>query len=168
MARPIPPQPAEVYLEIGAIYFGQAGTRITTLLGSCVALTFWHPTLRVGGMCHCLLPSRRNGQPPLDGKYVDEAVQLLLNAMAKCRRPVSEYQVKLFGAGNMFPSIVGSGPQVDVAGRNAEAAREKAASLGLQIVAEDTGGWGHRKVVFDLASGHVWVRHERINNRRMK
>lgn len=162
MAKKIPLAPAEVNLDIGAYYFGQAGTRITTLLGSCVALTFWHPELQMGGMCHCLLPSRRYKKLPLDGKYVDEAVQLLLNAMAKFRRPIVEYQVKLFGAGNMFPCIVGSGIQTDVAGRNAHAARKITVALGLQIMAEDLGGWGHRKVVFDLASGHVWVRHERL------
>lgn len=88
--------------------------------------------------------------------------------MAPFRRSVAQYHVKLFGAGNMFPALVGSGIQTDVAGRNAQAAREIVANLGLQVMAEDLGGWGHRKVVFDLASGHVWVRHERLKHRRVK
>ena len=50
-----------VVLRPGDFYFGGGRTRISTLLGSCVSITLWHPQRHVGGMCHYLL-ARRNGQ----------------------------------------------------------------------------------------------------------
>ena len=52
------PEPIDVFLQPGDFYFGEAGTRIRTLLGSCVAITLWHPILHIGGMCHIMLPER--------------------------------------------------------------------------------------------------------------
>src|SRR5439155_18563598 len=42
----------EIFLQPGEWYFGDADTRIRTLLGSCVAITMWHPRRCLGGMCH--------------------------------------------------------------------------------------------------------------------
>ena len=67
----------EVFLQPGGFYFGGGRTRISTLLGSCISITLWHPARRIGGMCHFMLPTR--GQPagaPLDGRYADEALAL--------------------------------------------------------------------------------------------
>lgn len=46
-----------VTLQPGEFHFGGANTRIQTLLGSCVAITLWHPIRRIGGMCHYMLPA---------------------------------------------------------------------------------------------------------------
>jgi chemotaxis protein CheD len=51
-------EPRELFLHPGEYAFGDAQTRIRTLLGSCVAITFWHPVLKTGAMCHYLLPAR--------------------------------------------------------------------------------------------------------------
>ena len=40
----------------GELYFGQRHL-LKTLLGSCVAITLWHPQRQLGGMCHFLLPT---------------------------------------------------------------------------------------------------------------
>ena len=48
----------EIFLQPGEFYFGEGKTRIRTLLGSCVAITLWHPRLHIGGMSHYMLPSR--------------------------------------------------------------------------------------------------------------
>jgi Chemotaxis protein; stimulates methylation of MCP proteins len=54
----------EIFLQPGDWYFGDRDTRIRTLLGSCIAITIWHPRLLVGGMCHFLLPGRGTCTPP--------------------------------------------------------------------------------------------------------
>ncbi len=51
----------EVFLQPGELYFGDGRTRVRTLLGSCVAIAVWHPRLRIGGLCHYMLPSRAIG-----------------------------------------------------------------------------------------------------------
>jgi hypothetical protein len=60
----------DIFLQPGEFYFGDHETRIRTLLGSCVAITMWHPRLRIGGMCHYLLPMHRgrSGKTELDGR----------------------------------------------------------------------------------------------------
>ena len=56
------PEVREIFLNPGDYAFGDEQVRMRTLLGSCVAVTFWHPKLRVGAMCHYLLPAL--GAPP--------------------------------------------------------------------------------------------------------
>ena len=51
-----PANAAEVVLAPGQVSFATCPTRLRTLLGSCVAFTFWHPQRRIGGMCHFMLP----------------------------------------------------------------------------------------------------------------
>lgn len=154
-----PDQVKDVFLQPGAFYFGEGATRIRTLLGSCVAITLWHPALRIGGMCHYLLPRRgsaRTGE--LDGRYGDEAVELFLRELkARGTRPV-DYEVKLFGGGNMFLGTAGGLSRGGVAAINVQAGRELLARSGFSILAEHVGGEGHRQVVFELWNGYVWVR----------
>jgi len=53
----------EIYLQPGEYFWGGENNRVKTLLGSCVAICIWHPKLKIGGMSHCLLPSRGHGGP---------------------------------------------------------------------------------------------------------
>ncbi|MDP2783479.1 MAG: chemotaxis protein CheD [Sulfurimicrobium sp.] len=152
---------AEVFLNPGDFHFGAETRRIHTLLGSCVAITLWHPVLRIGGMCHFMLPSRsRQEGGELDGRYGDEAVQMFLCEIDKFDTRPSEYQVKLFGGGNMFKDF-SSSTVASVAQRNAEAGADLLRQNGFCVECEDVGGNGHRRVIFDLRDGNVWVKHEK-------
>ena len=53
-----PPHVIEIYLQPGELWFGDANTRIRTILGSCVAITLWHPHRRIDGMCRYMSQSR--------------------------------------------------------------------------------------------------------------
>jgi len=152
----------EICLQPGEFYFGGASTRIRTLLGSCVAITLWHPTRLVSGMCHYMLPSRQQPARPLDGKYAEEAMELFLLEAARHRTRPEEYQVKLFGGGTMFPDYGKKTASATVADNNVAAAHRLVARHRLQLSAEDLGRSGHRNVIFDIGSGHVWVRHHRL------
>lgn len=152
-----PPHVIEIFLNPGEYYFGDRDTRIRTILGSCVSITVWHPKLLIGGMCHYMLPSRSEREMKTgDGKYADEAFGLLLDEVRRCGTALEEYQVKLFGGGNMFLRQVGAGRHIGV--KNAEAGRHLVKHYGLHLVSEHLGGAGHRTVLFDIWSGHVWVR----------
>lgn len=154
--------PVEIYLQPGEFRFGSGNVRIHTLLGSCVSITLWHPHLRIGGICHFMLPSR--GMPQTrhpDGRYADESLKLFLSEIRRINTRPGEYGVKLFGGGNMFPCL-GAGKSSDVAVRNIEAARALLHASGFRVQAEDMGGEGYRLIIFDLRDGHVWVKHEKI------
>lgn len=164
----------EIFLQPGEIYFGDRNTRIRTVLGSCVAATFWHPRQKIGGMCHYMLgkrPGRQNLEEingavdgPLDGKYADEALRLLLREIASAGGNPREYEVKLFGGGNMFVHRKTSTNRgINVADDNVVAGRELLARYGFAILAEHLGGHGHRQVIFEVSTGDVWVRKHRID-----
>ena len=161
----------EIFLQPGDFYFGDMNTRLRTLLGSCVSITMWHPTKLIGGMCHYLLPSRESASViPLDGRYAKEAMQMFTHEIRAAKTHPSEYCVKLFGAGNMFPDINKknqcdpNGINVDIKAcksvpcKNIAIARFLVASHGFVVAAEDLGGTSHRQIVFDICNGHVWVR----------
>lgn len=159
----------EIFLQPGEWYFGDRQVRIRTLLGSCVAMVFWHPEMLVGGMCHFMLPTRggkaHKAERPLSGRYADEAMHLLMREMKKAGAPHSEYQAKLFGGGDMF-STVSKRAGVHIGLNNVEAARRLVQHHGFDCVAEHLGGEGHRNVIFDIWSGHVWIRHQGLQPSR--
>lgn len=157
-----PQHVVEIFLQPGDLYFGDRNTRIRTVLGSCVSLTFWHPELLVGGMCHYMLPNRSCEQRKisalaLDGRYADEAIEMLIREINAIGAPHRDYKVKLFGGGNMFPDR--SSPVSHVGIKNVETARRLVTRHGFNCVAEHLGGYGHRNVIFDVWNGDVWVKH---------
>jgi chemotaxis protein CheD len=171
----------DIFLKQGAVYFGDRDTHIRTVLGSCVAVTMWHPELLIGGMCHYMLPTRqprgpalycriRNapigfpsrrapGAKALDGKYADEALELMFAEIQRSGTRPDEYRIKLFGGGNMFPDTTRLRPQ-HVGLKNIEVVTGLLAHHGLKVSAEHLGGIGHRNLIFDIGSGHVWMRHQ--------
>ena len=153
------PSPETVFLQAGDFHFGTAPLQIATLLGSCVTVTLWQPRRWIGGMCHFLVPARPGGRRlpgvALDGHFGEEAFALFDRAILKHDGRPEQFQAKLFGGGDMFP---GSNTRVDVGGQNIAAARALLKQRGIALLAEHVGGAGHRKLVFDLASGEVQLR----------
>ena len=145
-----------VVLSPGDFYFGGGRTRISTLLGSCVSITLWHPRKRIGGMCHYMM-TERNRAPgtPLDGRYASEAFELFLNEVAAAGTRPSEYQAKLFGGANMFGGHASG--KMEIGQRNVELGRTLLASRNIALMAEHVAGNGRRKLHFDLWSGNVWL-----------
>ena len=150
----------DVFLQPGDFFFGDELTRVRTLLGSCVAITLWHPHKRIGGMCHYMLPTRArpDAAAPLDGRYADEAVALFLDEVGAAWTSPQEYVVKIFGGGRQFTQWAPEAG-VRVADRNVEVGLELLAHHRLPVTAQHLGGNGHRQVILDLWSGDVWVKH---------
>lgn len=152
------PARIDVVLDPGDTCFGGREMRMRTVLGSCVSIVCWHPGRRLGAMCHFMLPGPgRQRDGALDGRYAEDAFALMLLAIAEHGAPAGEYQVKLFGGGDMFPDP-GRSNGVQVGRRNIEVARSLVRRHGMAIVSEHLGGVGHRSVIFDVGSGEVWVR----------
>lgn len=148
----------DLFIHPGEYEFADENFCIRTTLGSCVSIVLWHRARRLGGMCHYMLPRRkRQAGQVLSGKYANEALELMLREARKLNTRPEQYDVKLFGGGDMFPSYVSR--EQSVAGRNVEAGHSLIAACGLRITAESLGGIGYRNVIFEVASGDVWVRH---------
>lgn len=155
-------QVIEVFLQPGEFYWGDRDTRIHTLLGSCVAISVWHPARLVGGMCHIMLPERRSRLPGerATGKYADEAIELFLEQIKRVDPDPGNYQVKIFGGGNMNPAL--AGPR-SVAGRNIQAVHKLLAANHFKLAVERTGGSLYRKLKFEIWNGTVWALEQTVS-----
>ncbi len=163
-----PANTQEIYLQPGDFYFGDRNTRIRTILGSCVSIVMWHETRLIGGMCHYILPKRDKPiRDKLDGRYAEEAMELFLTKIQASNTRFRDYQVKIFGGGNMFPQYTKRGKCVDVPCQNVLAARALVKRHGLNLVGEHLGGAGHRQVYFDIWNGHVWMRRIEIDTKAL-
>lgn len=148
----------EVYLLPGEYFVGNARYRIRTVLGSCVSITLWHRRLRIGAMSHFLL-SERDGEAGegLSGRYGRDAMALMVAQLRERGVPVLECEAKVFGGGTMFPGIEASAAP-GIGQRNGLAAEQLLAEYGIPVVSESLFGTGHRHILFDVATGDVWVR----------
>jgi chemotaxis protein CheD len=162
-----PVQRIDIVLQPGEYTVADHRYRILTLLGSCVSITLWHAGLRIGAMSHFLVPSRTLRGPgpchgaPLDAHYGDEALALMLRGLAARGVSPRACEAKVFGGGDMFPTLSAAGG-VGVGRRNGDAARRLLESHGIEVRAGSLYGQGHRKIIFDIASGHVWSRHGKV------
>ena len=145
-----------VVLKAGEFHFGGGYTRISTLLGSCVSITLWHPRRRIGGMCHYMLTERKRPPGTLpDGRYANEAFELFLQHVAREGTKPPEYQAKLFGGACMFDhTTVGA---IDIGGKNIEYGQALLQAHHIAVISSHVGGSGRRKLHFDVWSGEVWL-----------
>lgn len=144
----------EIFLHPGEFHFGSGPEVIRTLLGSCVAVTLWHPQYRIGGMCHILLPSCQSAcHSPFDERYACDAIKRFAFELQIKGISPSVCRIKLFGGGNMFAGTRAS--EMNVGERNIIATRSALAAHGFQILAEHVGGTQPRRLTLNLATGRV-------------
>ena len=161
-ARPDAPAPAgrDRTVPVGEAAHHAAPARLRTLLGSCVAVTLWHPWLAVGGMCHVVNARRSDSaalrvwggdKPP--AWFADEAVPRLLRWAGTLDRSAGAWEVKVFGGANVLKGFT-SNP---VGTRNAEFVRRYLDAERIPVMAEDLRGIHPRKVWYFPQTGRAVV-----------
>ena len=154
----IPRKLVEIFVKPGEYFVGYAQYRIHTLLGSCVSIVLWHPAKRVGALSHFLLSNRGSKKASqLDARYGEEAILLMLDELKHWHVSAKECQGKIFGGGNMFPKQARTNT-INVGQHNGETARKLLLAHGISITSESLFGVGHRRIIFEVKSGDVWVR----------
>jgi len=135
-------------------YFGPAPRLMRTLLGSCVAITIWHPKRKVGGMCHYLLPSRtREPNMPLEGRFGDEALGLLTREIARAALDPREFVAQMYGGADTLPDHLGV--KFNIGERNIEVGWQLIERFGFQLEAIDVGDCVPRTITLDVSTGEV-------------
>lgn len=155
----------DIFLRPGEYFVGNSAFQIRTMLGSCVSITLWHPGTRIGAMSHFLLPTRTYTETdvqPLDARYGDEAMVLMLDELTEAGVRPNQCQGKIFGGGNMFPNHRKAG-RMQIGQRNGEAARALLQAHNIPLVSESLFGNGHRQIIFDVSTGDVWARQVRLS-----
>lgn len=156
----------------GEWYFGSEYERLHTVLGSCVALTAWHPVLKIGGMCHYLLASEPNKKnTPMAGggsnqlrmitgdcRYANNALEQMRRSM-QAYADMNEFQLGIFGGGDMFaystPTSIGFD---NIAFARQWLMREKLKPLHI-----DVGGSISRSLMLVIPTGEIQLKHYQMN-----
>lgn len=151
--------PRVIILKPGEFAFGEGRSRIQTLLGSCVSLTFWDARHRLGAMCHYMLPERpssKRGDTHL-GRYGTEVMAHILEALRNRGVAVPRLEIRMFGGGNMFDPSLQMDEAISVGPRNVQAGRQFLRDHGLRLCQEDTAGEVSRRLTFEISTGAVMV-----------
>ena len=147
-----------VYLNPAEIVVAEEPATVTTVLGSCVAVTLFSPRTRWGAICHAVLPCGADREP---GKYVNQAVLYMLNFFQEKNIPAEELVAKVFGGADMFPQMRGIRNTGTIGAQNIEAALAILAQVGLPPTVVEVSGQQGRKLVFFSDTGDVYVKRVR-------
>lgn len=122
-------------------------------LGSCVGIALFDPVTKVGGLAHIMLPDStqaRSAENP--AKFADTAIPKMLDDMLQAGAVRTRITAKIAGGAQMF-KFANATDIMRVGERNAESVKSVLKKLGLQLLAEDTGGNYGRTVELKLESG---------------
>lgn len=146
----------------GEYYVTAADELIATTLGSCVSACIRDPDVGVGGMNHFMLPFRGDAgaaDPGASFRYGNFAMEHMINDILKNGGRRERLEVKVFGGGNVLPSMTAVGT------KNADFVREYLATEGFKIVSQDLGGPYPRKVVYFPQTGKVLMQRVSMTRR---
>jgi chemotaxis protein CheD len=144
--------PVEVTVGMGQAVFATQPSRLTTILGSCVAVTLYSARRHSGMLSHIVLPKSRNGVHS-PAKYADTAIPHMLSALQCEGVGPKELTAKLVGGACMF----GNNQLSRIGDCNVQAAVQALEDVGISIAARDAGGNCGRRISFDLATGVITV-----------
>ncbi|MCR5116667.1 MAG: chemotaxis protein CheD [Lachnospiraceae bacterium] len=132
---------------------------ITTLgLGSCVGIAIRDPITKIGGLAHVMLPDstaiRQNNNIY---KFADTGIVELVRLMELEGAKRARMVAKIAGGAQMF-AFQNKTDLVRVGDRNVEASKKALKTLGIPILAEDTGENFGRTVIFYPETGDYVIR----------
>jgi len=148
-----------VYIHPGESHLVRKPTILRTLLGSCVGITFLIPRLRIGALCHPMLPTYPLTPPPglIPGsghRYVDFAIHDLTHQFDALGAHRSEVQVKLFGGGDVL-MVQSENSRPTVGKLNIEVALKVLEEVGFTVIASSLGGVRGVNIIFNTETGEV-------------
>jgi len=144
-------------LGVGDGVLSQEPLAVSTVLGSCVSVTFHCPVTRYGAIFHALMPVEggQSGRPGTlgDYKFVDDAIRRFVAELYRRGVRRGDLACKVFGGANaMFAEQFGVGR------KNVVVAFETLERERLRVVASDVGGDRGRKLLFLTHTGEVFVK----------
>lgn len=145
----------KLYLNPAELVIAEAPTKVITVLGSCVSVTLFSPKLKIGAICHAVLPHGKSAEPT---KFVDQSVSYMLKCFRSHGVEPKDLVAKVFGGSDMFVLLDPNGSEFTIGTQNIRAAKRCLADAGLKLAAADTGGRLGRKLVFYSHTGDVYLK----------
>ncbi len=134
---------------------------ITHALGSCLGITAYDPTARVGGLLHAMLPQGSlNAEKAAENPYmfVDTGLPRLFEACYRAGAIKNRMIITVAG-GAAMKSVGGGGDDFfQIGKRNIIMLRKTLWSEGILVKASDVGGAVARTLTLEISTGEVVTR----------
>lgn len=132
---------------------------LTTLgLGSCVGVVLYDSLKKTAGMVHVMLPdSTKIKNNENTAKFADTGIDALIDKMVSIGASKSRLVAKIAGGAQMF-AFSSNNDMLRIGERNTEASKLKLQSLGIRILAQDTGLDYGRTIEFYPETGELHVK----------
>ena len=132
---------------------------ITLGLGSCIGLVVYDSFAKIAGMAHIMLPDSRglHGSEKV-GKFADTAVPAIIEEMLKKGATRARIKAKIAGGAQMFSLPGASAEFLTVGAKNVSETRKRLQSMGIALVASDTGGNKGRTIEFSTSNWMLKVK----------
>ena len=151
---------AKIFVFPGNIEVSRGPSRLTTILGSCVAVCLWDNKLKFGGMNHFMLPLW-NGEGLASPKYGNIAIDKLVKKMIWNGSSIENLEAKIFGGGNVLES---GNNLYNIGERNIEMALSKIAEYNIKVISSSTGGKRGRKILMNSSNFKILHKFIEKNN----
>ncbi len=138
----------------GDVALGVAGDQLKTLLGSCVSVILTDPRRTVGVMCHIVHAGHPNAANRNNTAYGSVAMAEMTRRLFAIGFAPRSCQAYVVGGGNMFPNLV---THHHVGLNNTDWVMGYLAHHKIQVLKEDLGGKGYRKLVWTVGPGEPTV-----------
>jgi chemotaxis protein CheD len=151
----------QIALNSGELFIFQEPRLIATVLGSCVAVTLFSPSIRLAAICHAMLPHPHLAHMGAVAKadrfrYLTFAIPAMVEPFRQAGLFCDEIEVKMFGGANVIELGNEESPGEGIGADNVRMAEKLLDHFGLKIVASNTGGERGRKLFFDTVTGEVF------------
>jgi len=150
----------EYFLKPGYIYLAAEPTMISTVLGSCVAVSLHDKLNHTGCMNHIVHPLLTE-DVPATAMYAKPATIHMIRMFKESGSNLDNVEAQVFG-GAAHPGATGD--LAKTGENNLEIAEQLLMNYGINVVGRDVGGNQGRKVVVNTSNGEVII--AKVNNIR--
>jgi chemotaxis protein CheD len=151
----IPGHQSNVFLKPGEVIISRNPILVSTILGSCIAVTMFSPSKKIGAICHAMYPG--NPTDDINVHYADSAIFFIYNKMTEYAGK-ADLIVKLFGGARVIAGGDYGKERKAIGDQNIHQAKKALAELGLPLASSDIGGIRGRKLLFSIKTGDVYLR----------
>ncbi len=148
-------------IKVGMADFNicKAPDAITTLgLGSCVGVALYDQKRKVAGLAHIMLPDSTTVKNNSNiAKFADTGIDACIDMMVKNGASRIGLTAKIAGGAQMF-AFGSNNDMLRIGERNVEAVKRKLRTLGIRILAEDTGKSYGRTIEFYPQTGELLIK----------
>lgn len=141
----------DYFLSPGYIYLSEEPSLISTVVGSCVAVSLWDCKKECGAMAHFLYPST-DERSQASAKYGNVAIQYLIKLFLVEGSKIKNLRAQIFGGATSPNGGCGR-----IGTDNVRIAKRMLARRRIPVISEDVGGSMGRKIVYNTLKNEAVV-----------